>query len=112
MLMRISLAQRMGGAAGLLACLGGLAVVSQIVKDGPLGPAVGAIPGGLLAWQAWQVMRRRRQAATLDGKGAFDMESQESLSRACAGTTSAAVEAAKESKLRTVTVDAGPPLNG
>lgn len=110
-LARMSLAQRMGGAAGLLACLGGLGLVSQVAEGGPLGPAAGAIPGGLLAWQAWRVMRRRRPAATLDGKGAYDMESQE-LIRASGGGVSGAVDAAKESNLRTVTVDAGPPLNG
>ena len=110
-MLRMSLAQRMGGAAGLLACLGGLTLVSQLMKDGPLGPAIGVVPGGLLAWQAWQVMRNRRRTAILDRKGAFDMESQE-LSRDRAGVTPGAIEAAKDSNLRTVTVDAGPPLNG
>lgn len=100
----LSMAARMGAAAGLMAWLSSAAVVSGVVGGGVLGPALGALPGGLLAWQAWRYLQRKGKRRVMAELKGGDVESQ--------AVSSIHADSTHDGGLRVVSVDAGPPLNG
>lgn len=50
------LAARMGAAAGMLTCLGAMALAADAVASGLMWPALGAAVGVATVWQSWRLM--------------------------------------------------------
>jgi uncharacterized membrane protein YccC len=78
------LAVRMGIAAGMLACLGGMALAKDAVSCGLLRPAIGAALGAVVVWQSWRLLHSGPRQKDGHNRAMLDVEAQASL---CSGNS-------------------------